>query len=160
MPQRRIAKRQCNGRDLTTGSCSLLCINERNNHCNGGCYRYLYKHRRTKNCVLCLLYYLFSTFLVIEDVERGAELSFSGEGDPPLHLRQILVSNDQILASGRQTDRQTDAINIFWAFLVKTPNGKWVRIKRRWEIYILNFFKRDLFVFLSEKYRGLNDRSE
>ena len=40
---------------------------------------------------------------------------------------------------------------------VKTPNGKWVRVKRRWGIYILNFFKRDLFVFLSEKYRGLND---
>ena len=61
-----------------------------------------------------------------------------------MHHRQILVflskierpnfgffSNDQILASDRQTDRQTDgqtdrqtdrqtdAINIFWAFLVK-----------------------------------------
>ena len=35
----------------------------------------------------------------------------------------------------------------------KTPNGKWIRVKRRWGIYILNFFKRDLFlfVFLSEK---------
>ena len=35
----------------------------------------------------------------IEDVEqeRGAELSFSG----PLHHRQILVSNDQILVSDR-----------------------------------------------------------
>ena len=63
----------------------------------------------------------------IEDVERGAELSFSGLrvrfADPPQHHRQILFSNDQILASDRQTDgrtdRQTDAINIFWAFLVK-----------------------------------------
>ena len=50
-----------------------------------------------------------------------------GEADPPLHHRQILVSNDQILVSDRQTDGQTDrqtdgqtdAINIFWAFLVK-----------------------------------------
>ena len=66
-------------------------------------------------------------FFIIEDVERGAELSFSGLrvrfADPPLHHRQILFSNDQILASDRQTDgqtdRQTDAINIFWAFLVK-----------------------------------------
>ena len=39
----------------------------------------------------------------IEDVERGAELSFSG-----LHHRQILFSNDQILVSDRQTDRRTD----------------------------------------------------
>ena len=39
----------------------------------------------------------------------------------------------------------------------KTPNGKWVRVKQPWGIYILNFFKRDLFVFLSEKFRGLND---
>ena len=60
MPPRRIAKRQCNGRGLNTGSCSLLCINERNNHCNGGCYRYLYKYRRTKNCVLCLsIFHIF-----------------------------------------------------------------------------------------------------
>ena len=40
---------------------------------------------------------------------------------------------------------------IFWNQDFKTPNGKWVRVKRRWGIYILNFFKRDLFVFLSEK---------
>ena len=37
----------------------------------------------------------------IEDVERGAELSFSGLrvrfADPPQHHRQILFSNDQIL---------------------------------------------------------------
>ena len=46
----------------------------------------------------------------IEDVERGAVLSFSGPRDPPRHHRQILVSD------GR-TDGQTDAINIFWAFL-------------------------------------------
>ena len=30
------------------------------------------------------------------------------EADPPLHHRQILVSNDQILVSDRQTDRRTD----------------------------------------------------
>ena len=34
---------------------------------------------------------------------------------------------------------------------LKTPNGKWVRVKRRWGIYILIFLKRDLFVFLSVK---------
>ena len=39
----------------------------------------------------------------IEDVERGAELSFSGP-----HHRQILFSNDQILVSDRQTDGRTD----------------------------------------------------
>ena len=48
----------------------------------------------------------------IEDVERGAELSFSGLrvrfADPPQHHRQILFSNDQILASDRQTDGRTD----------------------------------------------------
>ena len=64
----------------------------------------------------------------IEDVERGAELSFSGRGplrgpphmvreaDPPLHHRQILFSTNQIfhqnvLVSDRtdgRTDRQTD----------------------------------------------------
>ena len=61
----------------------------------------------------------------IEDVERGAELSFSGRRPlcGPLHHRQILFSNDQILVSDRQTDGRmdgrTDAINIFWAFLVK-----------------------------------------
>ena len=60
MPPRRIAKRQCNGRGLNTGSCSLLCINERNNHCNGGCYRNWYKYRRTKNRVLCLsIFHIF-----------------------------------------------------------------------------------------------------
>ena len=72
-----------------------------------------------------------SHIMYIEDVERGAELSFSGLrvrfADPPLHHRQILFSNDQILVSDRQTDGRTDgqtdgrtdAINIFWAFLVK-----------------------------------------
>ena len=53
---------------------------------------------------------MFSHF--IEDVERGAELSFSGLrvrfSDPPRHHRQILFSNDQILASDRQTDGRTD----------------------------------------------------
>ena len=34
-----------------------------------------------------------------------------------LHHRQMLFSNDQILVSDRRTDRQTDAINIFWASL-------------------------------------------
>ena len=52
------------------------------------------------------------TSSIIEDVERGAELSFSGLrvrfADPPRHQRQILFSNDQILASDRQTDRRTD----------------------------------------------------
>ena len=51
----------------------------------------------------------------IEDVERGAELSFPGLrvrfADPPQHHRQILFSNDQILASDRQTDGQTDRRN-------------------------------------------------
>ena len=32
----------------------------------------------------------------------------------------------------------------------KTPNGKWVRVKRWWGIYILS--GGDLFVFLTEKY--------
>ena len=66
-------------------------------------------------------------YQIIEDVERGAELSFSGPLRGPCIIRQILFSNDQILVSDRQTDRrtdgqtdgQTDAINIFWAFLVK-----------------------------------------
>ena len=61
--------------------------------------------------------------LIIEDVERGAELSFKGPGPlrgpltwsakrtPPLHHRQILVSNDQILVSDRQTDGRTDRRN-------------------------------------------------
>ena len=38
--------------------------------------------------------------LYIEDVERGAELSFSGP--------QILFSNDQILVSDSRTDGRTD----------------------------------------------------
>ena len=46
----------------------------------------------------------------IRDVERGAELSFSGPLRGPLHHRQILFSD-------RRTDGRTDAINIFWAFL-------------------------------------------
>ena len=52
----------------------------------------------------------------IEDVERGAELSFSGtEADPPLHHRQILFSTNQIfhqtfLVSDR-TDGRTDRRN-------------------------------------------------
>ena len=37
---------------------------------------------------------------IIEDVERGAELSFYGlrvrKADPPLHHRQILFSTNQI----------------------------------------------------------------
>ena len=65
---------------------------------------------------------------LIEDVERGAELSFSGRGplrgpphmvreaDPPLHHRQILFSTNQIFhqnvlvsdRTDRQTDRRTD----------------------------------------------------
>ena len=54
----------------------------------------------------------------------GPNLVFRVRGSAsrtPLHHRQILFSNDQILVSqtdGR-TDRQTDAISIFWAFLVK-----------------------------------------
>ena len=35
MALRRIAKLQCGGRDLNTGSCSSSCTNERNNNCNG-----------------------------------------------------------------------------------------------------------------------------
>ena len=41
--------------------------------------------------------------LLIDDVERGAEVSFSGP-----HYRQILFPNDQILVSDRQADRWTD----------------------------------------------------
>ena len=42
-----------------------------------------------------------------------------GAASRTLHHRQILFSNDQILVSDRRTDRRTDAINIYWAFLVK-----------------------------------------
>ena len=49
MLPRRIAKFQCSGRDLNTGSRSRLSTNERNNHCNGGCCRYLCQYRRTEN---------------------------------------------------------------------------------------------------------------
>ena len=75
---------------------------------------------------------------VIEDVERGAELSFSGPLRGPLtsasrtmHHRQILVGLTKLFwfqtgqtdgrTDGRtdgQTDGQTDAISMFWAFLV------------------------------------------
>ena len=65
----------------------------------------------------------------IEDVERGAELSFSGPLRGPLtsalrtlHHRQILFSNDQILVGFTKLfwfqTGQTDAISMFWAFLV------------------------------------------
>ena len=51
----------------------------------------------------------------------GRTYSFSGplRGPLTLHHRQILFLNDQILVSDRRTDGRTDAINIFWAFLVK-----------------------------------------
>ena len=66
----------------------------------------------------------------IEDVERGAELSFSGLrvrfADPPSASTSNFVfkrPNFGFIQTDRQTDRrtdgQTDAINIFWAFLVK-----------------------------------------
>ena len=64
----------------------------------------------------------------IEDVERGAELSFSGplRGPPsrPLRGPSIIVkfcfqtTKFWFQTDGR-TDGRTDAINIFWAFLVK-----------------------------------------
>ena len=69
----------------------------------------------------------------MEDVERWADLSFFS----PLNIKfkvsvvrfaepqnqifdQILVSDKchQNLISDRQTDRQTDGISMFWAFLV------------------------------------------
>ena len=96
----------------------------------------------------------------------GPNLVFRGEvrfADPPLHHRQIFHQNVLVFLvsdrTDRQTDGQTDRRNKYVLGLpcFKTPNGKWVRVKRRWGIYILNFFKRDLFVFLSEKFRGLND---
>ena len=36
-------------------------------------------------------------------------------------------------------------------FNFETQNGKWVRVKRWWQFYTLNTFRRHLFVFLSEK---------
>ena len=79
---------------------------------------------------------------IIEDVERGAELSFSGPlrgvrfADPPLHhpIVKFCFLPTKFFAKifwfgfrqDRQTDRQTDAISMFWAFLVlrpRTANG-------------------------------------
>ena len=55
---------------------------------------------------------------MIEDVERGAELSFAGplRGPPsrplrgPCIIRQILFSNNQILVSDGRTDRRNKHI--------------------------------------------------
>ena len=68
-----------------------------------------------------------------KDVERGAELSFSGRGPlrrPPSASSSNFVfyqpnfsskffgfTNFFWLQTG-QTDRQTDAISMFWAFLI------------------------------------------
>ena len=85
----------------------------------------------------------------IEDVERGAELSFSGrdplrghmvrEADPPLHHRQILFSTNQIfhqtfLVSDRtdgRTDGRTDAISMFWSAIVWPDFASKVRLGRQ-----------------------------
>ena len=64
----------------------------------------------------------------IEDVERGAEQSFfvANSGRTDRNVSQILASD----RTDRQTDRQTDAISILWAFLVfkKTEFGIWISV--------------------------------
>ena len=81
-------------------------------------------------CVKLILEEKLENKLQIEDIERGAELSFSGplRGPLTLHHRQILFSNDQILVSDRQTDGRTDgrtdAINLKTKFGI--TYGKWV----------------------------------
>ena len=63
-----------------------------------------------------LFIWKFLTSQLIEDVERGAELSFSG----PLRGSCVIVKFCfQTTKFWFQTDGRTDAINIFWAFLVK-----------------------------------------
>ena len=89
-------------------------------------------------CIVCINVMQCLHHHQIEDVERGAELSFSGPrvrfaNPPPLCIivkfwfqttkfwfqtdRQTDRQTDG--RTDRQTDGQTDAINIFWAFLVK-----------------------------------------
>ena len=70
------------------------------------------------------------TVLFIEDVERGAELSFSGRGSAQILFSTNQIFHQNVLVSPKffgfrqdrqtdgQTDRQTDAISMFWAFLV------------------------------------------
>ena len=58
---------------------------------------------------------------LIEDVERGAELSFSGPLRGPCIIVKFCFQTTKFwfqTTDGR-TDGRTDAINIFWAFLVK-----------------------------------------
>ena len=57
--------------------------------------------------------------------------------DPPLHLRQILVLNEQILASDRQTDRRNKNILGLTKFGISTVNmdkkmNQWLFKKGSW----------------------------